>query len=169
MSGGLRSRRLVRTTTGSEPRRGDRSCIAQRERACVDPRSGRLQLVVAVAQTPGGLTEAFLRVGSKKPQVVARPRRALLGLGAASPLSDRHSERGLGFPRRLCATPTVQRRHVHPRYWRARLRTKAELDWKDRAQLDVYRDSLRQRRDRYGALDHANLTAAASPRSRLRL
>ena len=58
---------------------------------------------------------------------------------------------------------------MHPRYWRARLRTKAELDWKDRAQLSVYRDSLRQRRDRYGALDHANLTAAASPSSRLRL
>lgn len=29
-----------------------------------------LLLVVAVAQTPDGLTEAFLRVGSKKPQVV---------------------------------------------------------------------------------------------------
>jgi hypothetical protein len=47
-----------------------------------------------------------LRVGSKKPQGVARPRRALPGLGAASPLSDRHSERGPGFRRRLCATAT---------------------------------------------------------------
>jgi hypothetical protein len=66
----------------------------------------RSHLGVAVSQTPDGLTEAFLRVGSKKPQVVARPRRALLGLGAASPLSDRHSERGPGFRRRLCATAT---------------------------------------------------------------
>src|ERR1039458_6028238 len=63
---------------------------------------------VAVAQTRGGLTEAFLRVRSKKPQVVARPRRALLGLGAASPFSDRHSERGPGFRRRLCATATAR-------------------------------------------------------------
>ena len=41
----------------------------------------------AVAQTPGGLTEASLRPGSKKPQIMARPRRALLVLGASSPLS----------------------------------------------------------------------------------
>jgi hypothetical protein len=68
----------------------------------------RSRFVVAVAQTPGGLTEAFLRVGSKKPQVVARLRRALLGLGAASRLSDRHSERGPGFRKRLCATATVR-------------------------------------------------------------
>jgi len=59
---------------------------------------------VAVAQTPGGLTEAFLRVGSKKPQVVVCPQRALLGLGAAGPLSDRRSERGPGSRRWLCAT-----------------------------------------------------------------
>jgi hypothetical protein len=59
----------------------------------------------AVAQTPGGLTEAFLRVGLKKPQVVARPRRALLGLGAASTLSDRHSERSPGFRGRLVQQP----------------------------------------------------------------
>src|ERR1022692_4988655 len=62
---------------------------------------------VAVAQTPGGLTGAFLRVGSKKPQVVAHPRRALPSLGAASPFSDRHSERSPGFRRRLCATATT--------------------------------------------------------------
>jgi hypothetical protein len=67
----------------------------------------RSLFVVAVAQTPGGLTGAVLRVGSKMPQVAVRPRRALLGLGAASPLSDRHSERGPGFRRRLCATATV--------------------------------------------------------------
>src|ERR1035437_2959499 len=40
---------------------GDRVCLR---------RPGRL-IVVAVAQTPGGLTGAFLRAGSKKPQVVA--------------------------------------------------------------------------------------------------
>jgi hypothetical protein len=56
---------------------------------------------------PAGPTGAFLRAGSKKLQVVARPRRVLLGLGAASSLSDRHSERGPGFRRRLCATATV--------------------------------------------------------------
>jgi hypothetical protein len=74
---------------------------------------------VAVAQTRGGLTEAFLRVRSKKPQVVARPRRALLGLGAASPFSDRHSERGPGFRRRLCATATTKRSRPRPRRTRA--------------------------------------------------
>src|SRR5438132_276994 len=41
------------------------------------------------------------------PHVVTRPRRALLGLGAASPSSDRHSERGPGFRGLLCATATV--------------------------------------------------------------
>src|SRR5664280_317466 len=72
------------------------------------PRRARLLfVVVAVAQTsPGGLTGAFLRAGSKKPQVVPRPRRVLPSLGAASPLSDRHSERSPGVCRRLCATAT---------------------------------------------------------------
>jgi hypothetical protein len=45
-----------------------------------------------------------LRVGSKRPKVrrsaVARP----AGLDAPSPFGRRHSERGLGFRRRLCAT-----------------------------------------------------------------
>ncbi len=79
----------------------------RQKQACRRLETRRMQRTVAVAQTPDGLTEAFLRVGSKKPQVVARPRRALLGLGAASPLSDRHSERGRGFRRRLCATATT--------------------------------------------------------------
>src|SRR5208282_3729081 len=68
----------------------------------------RLLPVVAVAQSPGELTGASLRPGSKRPQVVARARCVLSGLGAASPLTDRHSERGPGFRRRLCATATVQ-------------------------------------------------------------
>jgi hypothetical protein len=62
----------------------------------------------AVAQTSGGLTGAFLRAGSKKQQVVARPRRALPSLAAARPLSDRHSERSPGFRRRLFATASVR-------------------------------------------------------------
>ncbi len=74
--------------------------------------SSRSRGTVAVAQTPGGLTEAFLRAGSKKPQVVARPRRALPDPDAASPLSDRHSERGRGFRRRLCATATTNTRRL---------------------------------------------------------
>src|SRR5207302_10643617 len=65
---------------------------------------------VAVAHSPGRLTEAPLRMGSKKPQVVARPRRALSCLGAASPLSDHHGERGPGFRRQLCATATARSR-----------------------------------------------------------
>src|SRR5438132_314480 len=75
---------------------------------------------VAVAQTPGGLTGAVLRVGSKKPKVVARLWRALPGLDALGPVSGRHSERGPGFRRRLCATATAtggRRRELpaHPR------------------------------------------------------
>jgi hypothetical protein len=71
---------------------------------------------VAVAQTPGGLTGAFLRVGTKRPKVVARPRRAVLGLGAAGLLSDRHSERGPGFRGPLCATATCESNtHQPPR------------------------------------------------------
>jgi hypothetical protein len=69
--------------------------------------AGRVLFVVAVAQTSCGLTEAFLRAGSKKPQVLARPRRARFGLGAAMPLSNRLSERGPGFRNRLCATATT--------------------------------------------------------------
>src|ERR1035437_4739770 len=46
-----------------------------------DARSGRWLL----HKPPGGLTGAFLRVGSKKSEVVARPRHALPGLGAPSP------------------------------------------------------------------------------------
>jgi hypothetical protein len=67
----------------------------------------RTLCAVAVAQNPGGLTGAFLRAGSKKPQVVAPPWRALPGLGAASALIDRHSERSPGSCRRLCATATA--------------------------------------------------------------
>ena len=64
-------------------------------------------VVVAVAQTPDGLTGSVLRVGSKNPKVVARPRRALLGLGAPSAFHGRHSERSLGSRRRLYATASV--------------------------------------------------------------
>jgi hypothetical protein len=62
-----------------------------------EPLRIRSLLVVAVAQTPGGLTEAFLRAGSKKPRVVTCRQRALFGLGAAGPVSDRHSDRGPGL------------------------------------------------------------------------
>jgi hypothetical protein len=86
----------------------DETLAARLERQPGTPPSGRSLSAVAVAQSPGGLTEAFLRVGSKKPQVVARPRRAVLGIGAASPLSDRQSERGPGFCRWLCATATAE-------------------------------------------------------------
>jgi hypothetical protein len=62
----------------------------------------------AVAQTPEGLTGSLVRVGSKNPKVIARPRCALLGLGAPSAFHGRHSERRPGFRRRVCATASVQ-------------------------------------------------------------
>jgi hypothetical protein len=79
----------------SHAEQGSSGCHARRSR-----------LDVGVAQILGGLTEAFLSVGSKKPRAVTRPPRALLMLGAASPLSNRHSERGPGFRIQLCATAT---------------------------------------------------------------
>ena len=45
--------------------------------------------------------------GVEKAEARARPWRVLPGLDALSPLSGRHSERGPGFRRRLCATATV--------------------------------------------------------------
>ena len=74
--------------------------------------SWRSQCSEAVSQTYSGLTGAFLRAGSKKRQVVARARRALPSFGAARPLSDPHSERSLGFRRRLCATASSASRRV---------------------------------------------------------
>ncbi len=68
---------------------------------------GLPRVTVAVAQTPDGLTEASLRAGLKKPQVVARLQRALPDLGTARALSDGHSECGAGFRRRLCATAST--------------------------------------------------------------
>jgi hypothetical protein len=64
----------------------------------------KLHSYTAVAQTPEGLTGSVLRVGSKTPKVIARPRRALLGRGAPSAFHGRHSERRPDFRRRLCAT-----------------------------------------------------------------
>jgi hypothetical protein len=61
----------------------------------------------AVAQTPEGRTGSVLRVGSKNPKVIARPRRALLGLGAPSAFHGRHSECRTGSRRRLCATAST--------------------------------------------------------------
>jgi MFS family permease len=69
--------------------------------------SGLFLAVVAVAQTPEGLTGSALRVGSKAPKVIACLRRALLGLSAAGPPSDGHSQRSPGFRRGLCATATL--------------------------------------------------------------
>ncbi len=67
--------------------------------------SGFGELDVVAVESTGSYAAALVRV--EKPQVVARPRRALLVRGAASPLSDCHSERSPGFRRRLCATASV--------------------------------------------------------------
>ncbi len=48
-----------------------------------------------------------LRVGSKNPKVVTRPRRAVLCLGAPSAFHGHHSGRRPCFRKRLCATATV--------------------------------------------------------------
>jgi len=92
----------------SAPTDDDLTLAWDDERAPRAVRRGRPQTIacvgVAVAQTPGGLTGAVLRVGSKKPKLVARPWRVLPGLDALSPISGRHSERCPGFRGRLCAT-----------------------------------------------------------------
>jgi hypothetical protein len=85
-----------------------------------------LQLVVAVAQTQTGLTGALLRVGSERPKVVARSRRALPALGVSSPVSGHHSIRSPGFRRGLCATATVQRERQCGRWSDARSARKAQ-------------------------------------------
>jgi hypothetical protein len=66
-----------------------------------------LLVVEAVAQTPEALAAAVLRVGSKYPKVIARPRHVLLCLGSPSAFHGHHSERRPRFRRRLCATATV--------------------------------------------------------------
>ena len=97
-------------TTSTRPCSGMRDArFAMAKEQCRERQTRRSRFVEAVSQTSGGLTGAFLRAGSKKWQVVARPRRAVPSLGAARPLSDRHSERSPGFRRRLCATASVQR------------------------------------------------------------
>ena len=65
---------------------------------------------MAVAQSPDGLAGSVLRVGSKKPKVIARPRRAVIGHGASSAFHGRHSKHRSGFCRRLRATATVRSR-----------------------------------------------------------
>ena len=62
-------------------------------------------------------------MGSKNPKVIARPRRALLGLGAPSAFHGRHSECRTGSRRRLCATASrrserLRRRPAHSRLGR---------------------------------------------------
>ena len=66
----------------------------------------------AVAQTPEGLAGSVLRVGSKDPKVLARPRRALLARGAPGAFHGRHSKRSPSSRRRLCATPSTRRRRL---------------------------------------------------------
>jgi hypothetical protein len=77
----------------------------------------------AVAQTPEGRTGSVLRVGSKNPKVIARPRRALLG--APSAFHGRHSECRTGSRRRLCATASTTTERVAGRPAHACLRSSA--------------------------------------------
>jgi hypothetical protein len=90
-------------------------------RSCARMGFGRSLGHEAVAQSPGGLTGAFLRAGLKKPQVVAHPRPGLPSVGAASPLSGHHSACSPGFRRRLCATASQGKASI----LRARARTTA--------------------------------------------
>src|SRR5664280_268933 len=70
----------------------------------------RLLRTEAVAQSPGGPTGAFLRVGSEGPRLVSRTQRRRSGSVAPNSFSGRHSEPSPGFRKRLYATATVQSR-----------------------------------------------------------
>ena len=88
-AGSRRSRSVRRGVSHHGPIRGRRSARSSFSRAFFagGPRSSR----------PGGRGPRRARAGG---------RRVATTSGAASPLSDRHSERGPGFRRRLCATAT---------------------------------------------------------------
>jgi hypothetical protein len=79
---------------GEAPRRCAQLTLAADEQRKPTSHVGWLLLsTVVVAQTPDGLTESALRAGPKNPKVVARPRCALLCLGAAGgALHSRHSD-----------------------------------------------------------------------------
>jgi hypothetical protein len=66
----------VQTIIASTRMRVVRACVSSGAQAWRRCGPALANASWAVAQSPGGLTGAFLRVGSKKPEVVARPRRA---------------------------------------------------------------------------------------------
>src|SRR5437660_2492984 len=81
--------------------------LSRREQESSPAPPSLLRWTVAVAQTPGHLTGAFLRVGSEKPRLVSPTQRRWPGVVALSSFSGRHSERSPGFRERLYATAST--------------------------------------------------------------